>query len=172
MTIELNKGDMLVQKANKKLKPGLCSLCATAKAGGSTRSERRLRDEVIRAITFISFFCLVPHFLVAQKDSVDLREHKIFYFIDADCENCSVSDYKDSKIWIATNPIQSADMNDHEALLKKFRDILIDKYKADSALVSHAVFRYQDSEKQASESYELKESKMKGRGYVVIKIEF
>ena len=128
-------------------------------------------DRIKSAMFIFSFFC-TPYFVCAQKDSSDLKKDKIFYFIDADCDNCSVAGNKDSKIWVVTNSTYSGNMDDHEALLKKFKNILVDKYKADSVLVKRVVFRFQDSEEQLEESYAAKETKMKGKGYTLIKIEF
>jgi hypothetical protein len=127
----------------------------------------------MRSLIFIcSFlFCISPC-LFAQKDTAETNNEKVYYFIDADCENCSVTNHINSKIWVVTNGTYTANVDDHEMLLKKFKNALADKYKADSALIGRAVFRFQNTEKEISESYVVKEAKMTERGYALLKIEF
>ena len=126
----------------------------------------------LKAILII-FFLLgcIPCLLFAQ-NGTGSKSEKIYYFIDTDCENCSANGHKSVSIWIVTAATYSAVLGDHEALLTKFRNAIATKYGADSALVRHAVFRYQDSMEGIKKAYIAKEAKMVGRGYLPIKIEF
>ena len=114
--------------------------------------------------------CCVPCFLFAQK--AESKNEKVYYFIDTDCEKCSANGHKSSNIWIVTASTYSAALDDHDALLTKFRGVIAAQYGADSVLIQHAVFRFQDSEEAIKKAYTSKEAKMVARGYIPLKIEF
>lgn len=102
----------------------------------------------------------------------DKKERIANYFIDADCENCSVKDHPNTRIWVVTSKTYAANMSDEVTLRTKFREKLRKILNADSLLLNRIVFRYQSTEKAIVDSYLSRENKMMQRGYVVVKVDF
>ena len=171
---------MLLAKRNKQLRRHLSSnkldirfsspLTEGARSGDKV--QRRTRSEVNVSVFICACFFFSPIFVFGQQDKVDSSAHKVYYFIDADCEHCSIADHKNTKIWVATNTTYTGSLDEKRILLKNFQDAVGLEFKADSALIKRAVFRFQDSEEKIKETYAAKYAKMKARGYVVIKTEF
>lgn len=98
--------------------------------------------------------------------------HQVFYFIDADCDNCNINHVINGKIWVVTNGIYEADWNNHDFLLRKFKSEVLKQTSADSALLKRAVFRFQANREDTEKSYQEKEAKMEIKGYKIFKIDF
>ena len=126
-----------------------------------------------RNLLFKFIFLLIVYLPIqAFTQSSDTSRETVYYFLDANCDNCSVKDYKNSKIWIVTTDIYTGSVNDQKELIKKFKTLISQQYQPDSTLLKQVVFRFQNSKEQIKETYAAIESKMKGRGYVILKIDF
>ncbi|HYK47269.1 MAG TPA: hypothetical protein VEV83_18965 [Parafilimonas sp.] len=172
---------MLLAKRNKQVRrgfsPNRLDIRFVSPSGKGARSgvkvKRKMRNEVTAAVLCIcTYLFFSPIFVFGQQDKVDSSADKIYYFIDADCDHCSIADHKNTKIWIATNRTYTGSLDERAIVLKKFQDAVGLEFKSDSALIQRAVFRFQDSEEKIKETYAAKYAKMKARGYVVIKTEF
>jgi hypothetical protein len=119
-------------------------------------------------ITPFCFFIFLNKFSTHQT----VKTKQVYYFVDTDCENCSVKNYSNSKIWIVTKGISESEWANHEQLIKKFQEEISQQAEADSLLMTRSVFRFQDSEDRIRKYYSDKENKMIRNGYRIIKIDF
>jgi hypothetical protein len=106
------------------------------------------------------------------QSSPDTNSVSVYYFLDASCANCVLKNYNDTKIWIVTTDTYTGNLKDQDEVIKRFQTLISKKYQPDSTLLKQVVFRFQNSNEKIRETYTAMQSKMKERGYLILKVDF
>src|SRR5882672_3447373 len=70
-----------------------------------------------------------------QQDAAKGGMQKVAYYLDASCENCFINHSRYTRVWVSTEKIMIEGIENQSELISKFREVLVQELKEDSALL-------------------------------------